>query len=325
MIPQAVLETQRSIVVLGHGQAACQLFIVAASRAGAVHVVRRSRSGWQSRAIAAAAFGSQRVHQILGMSTLGLCIVATSTLVHVLNVGNCEILHTVPTAPMRPRSLQSAYVTQRIAHVDSPGITSSTISYVEAETGDCILHTFTPPEDVDSICLGVPSGAMDGEGCEWSAAIVTKRRVKNPGQFNILRDGSLVGIRRRKTPETEGKDGGEAKDGLRNRFSGRGATRNRPIEWEAWTISPSARTGADEEQPLFRKGEQPNHLLISDLGPRARVGMMSAAFAFGNVIKLITVGGPERFDVAMEEGSDKHLNFASRRRKGASWRPRAWT
>lgn len=288
--------------------------------------MRRSQSGWKSRAIAAAAFGNQKVHQILGMSSLGLCFVATSTLVHVFSVENCEVLYTVSTAPTRPKSLQSAYITQRIAHVESPGITSATISYVEADTGDCILHTFTPPEDDDSICLGVPSGAMDGEGCEWSAAKVTKRRIKSPGHFNILSDGSLVGIRRKKYPESEGKDCGEGKDGLRNRFSGRGAGKYQAIEWEVWTVSPSARTGTDEEQPLFQKGEQPNHLLISDLGPRAKVGMMSTAFAFGNVIKLITVGGPERFDMAMEEATDNFMNIASRRRKGgSSWRPRAWT
>lgn len=289
-------------------------------------MVRRSQSGWKFRAVAAAAFGNQKVHQVLGMSTLGLCVVATSTLVHIFNVENCEVLYSVATEPTRPRSLQSAYMTQRIAHVESPGITSSTISYVEAETGDCILHTLTPAEDVDSICLGVPSGAMDGEGCEWSAAKVTKRRVKNPGHFNILSDGSLVGIRRRKSPDNDSKDGGEGKDGLRNRLSGRGAAKSQPIKWEAWTVSPSARTGTDEEQPLFRKGEQPQHLLISDLGPRAKVGMMSTAFAFGNVIKLITVGGPERFGMAMEEGNDNLMNFAGRRRKGVgSWRPRAWT
>ena len=258
------------------------------------------------------------------MPSLGLFLVATLSRVHIFSIDNREYLYTVETEEMKPRSLQCAYSTQRIAHVEIPSITSATLSYVAAETGDGILHTFTPSEDFDSICLQGPSGATDGEGCEWGDATVTKRRVRNPGHFCILSDGSACGIRRKKAPEaeapTQAGDGGE---GLRKRFAGRSTTKTTPIEWEAWTISPSLRTGTDEEEPLFKKDEQPSHLLISDLGPKVRVGLMSVAFAFGNVIKLVTVGGPERFDMATDDGL---MNLASRRRKaGSICRPRAWT
>lgn len=312
----------------GNAQLPTRLFVIAASKKGCIHMASRTKAGWKSREIPSSVLMGQRTHQILAMSSLGLFLVATLSRVCIFSVESCEFLYTVQTEQMKPRSLQCAYSTQRISHVELPGITSSTISYVSADSGDCILHTFTPPEDVDSICLRAPSGATDGEGCEWSAANVTKRRVKNPGHYGILSDGSAAGIRRKKTPEAEvSSQCGDNGEGLRNRFGGRSTGKNTPIEWEAWTISPSLRTGTDEEQPLFKKGEQPSHLLISDLGPKVRVGLMSVAFSFGNVIKLVTVGGPERFDAGPDEtGHEGYKNMASRRRKGGgTWRPRAWT
>lgn len=289
----------------------------------------RSKKGWESREIPTSIFRGQRAHQILSMPSLGLFLIATLSRVHIFSVDHCEHLYTVETEKMKPRTLQCAYSTQRIAHVEIPGITSATLSYVAAESGDGILHTFTPPlEDFDTICLRGPSGATDGEGCEWADANVTKRRVRNPGHFSILSDGSGCGIRCKKAPEAEAStqfgDGGE---GLRKRFGGRSTAKNTPVEWEAWTISPSLRTGTDEEEPLFKKDEQPSHLLILDLGPKVRVGLMSVAFAFGNVIKLVTVGGPERFDAAADGSAHGGLrNVASRRRKaGSTCRPRAWT
>lgn len=247
-------------------------------------------------------------------------------------VENCELLYMLETdelKPMKPRSLQCAYSTQRISHVELPGITSSTTAYVEAETGDCILHTFTPPEDYDSMCLHHPSGGTDGEGCEWAAATITKRRIPRPGHFSILADGSMVGLRRKTKPEAETTERSDSREGLRNRFHRRGSSKTSSNDWEVWTVSPSVRFATDEEQPLLTSNEQPNHLLISSLGPRARVGLMSVAFAFGNVLKLVTVGGPERYDQEIEGmNHDDLMNISSRKRRmgaGAACKPKTNT
>ena len=225
---------------------------------------------------------------------------------------------------MKPRSLQCAYSFQRL-YIDTPGITTSTISYVGLQTGDCVMHTFVPPEDVDAICLRSGSeGLLDDEGCSWDAARETKRRVQNPGHFNVLSDGSVVGIRRKVADEADlSLQRGTYKEGLRKRFPAPSPARGALPEWEAWTVSPGGRVEADEVQPLFKENERTGHLLITDLGPKAKVGLMSMAFSFGNLIKVVTVGGQERFG-STGDPSQEGWAFTKRRRKAAI-RGRAWS
>lgn len=320
---------------LGAGQIPTRLFLILASKDGSVHVSLRTNDGWKAHPLPVALPGEhqQKVHQIVPMHSLGLFIVATSNRAHIFNVEDLDVLYSVEMNEMRPRSLECAYTTQRIAHVDQPSITSATMTYVEAATGDCILHTFSPHEDTDAIGLRAPSGATDGEGCEWADAVVTKKRVKNPGQYSTLSDGSVVGIRRKKDPSSDSPlsssgENGTAATGLRNRFAATrrslGGSDMLSPEWEVWTVSPSNRIGTDEEEPLFKHDEQPSHLLISDIGPKVTVGLMSVAFSFGNVVKVVTVGGAERFDMDEDDAHDGLLNIGHRRRKtAASWKMRA--
>lgn len=234
------------------------------------------------------------------------------------------MLHVVETEVMKPRSLQCTSSFQRL-YVDTPGITSSTISYVGLESGDCVMHTFVPPEDVDAICLrSSSSGLLDDEGCAWGAARETKRRVKNPGHFSVLSDGSVVGIRRKVADEPDTSvQRGNVKEGLRKRFPAPNKARSSISEWEAWTVSPGGRVEADEVQPLFKDDERMSHLLITNLGPKAKVGLMSMAFSFGNMIKLVTVGGQERFGSG-SDGLQEGWTSTKRRRK-AALRGRAWS
>lgn len=305
------------------------MFVITASRKGRVYVSLRTNVGWTPRALPIALFEHEKVQQIVAMHSLGVFVVVSSTRAHIVNAENCEAIYTAVTEPMKPRSFHCAYSTQRTAHIETPEITSATFSYVDAASGDCILHTFTPSEDWDSIGLRAPSGATDGEGCEWSDANVNKRRVKNPGHFTILSNGCVVGMRRKQGPDAGWvPEGAGDKKGLRNRFMsrGNGTNANASTDWEVWTASPSNRIGADEEQPLFKEGEQSSHLLISDIGPKIRVGLMSVAFSFGNVLKLVTVGGPERFGVGQDEmaAHEGLMAIGSRRRKGgAQWKQKS--
>lgn len=289
---------------------------------GCIHVATRRNSGWDSREVSLESLHNQRPHQLLGLSALGLFVVATQSHVFIFNVDNLEMLHSIETEPMRPRSLQCAYSFQRL-YLNAPGITTSTISYIASESGDCVMHTFVPPEDVDAICLRRSSSLLDDDGCEWSAARETKRRVKNPGHFTALSDGSAVGIRRKMGPDVDPISLVGSAEGLRNRFSSRSTTKALSMQWEAWTVSPGGKTEADEVQPLFNEKEQTSHLLISDLGPKVKVGLMSVAFCFGNIIKLVTVGGPERFEPCSDENG--HEGYLGSRRRKAVIRPRTWS
>lgn len=247
---------------------------------------------------------------------------ATASQVYIFNVESLEMLHMIETETMKSRSLQFAYSFQRL-YIDTPGITTATISYVGLQTGDCVMHTFVPPEDVDAICLRTgSSGLLDDEGCSWDEAREMKRRVHNPGHFKILTDGSVVGIRRKVSDETDmSTQRGAYNEGLRKRFPSSSGARSALPEWEAWTVSPGGRVEADEVLPLFKANERRSHLLISDLGPKAKVGLMSMVFSFGNLIKVVTVG-QERF--GSDDPSQEGWAFTKRRRK-AALRGRAWS
>ncbi|KAF4120153.1 Sterol-sensing domain of SREBP cleavage-activation [Geosmithia morbida] len=342
VICESSVQCAEPLIIRGTAQHPPRLFIISASKTGYVHVSLRTEVGWKARPLPVSLPGEARekVHQIVAMHSLGLFIVATSTHAHIFNVEDCETLYTAEMQPMRPRSLECAYTTQRIAHIDMPSITSATMTYVDAATGDCILHTFTPSEDWDAIGLRAPSGATDGEGCEWIDATVTKRRVRNPGHYRTLSDGSVVGIRRKQkeslpcSPSDSPTSQSVAEGGLRKRFlssrnsisSGSGNDAASLPEWEVWTISPSNRIGADEEEPLFKADERSSHLLISDIGPKVTVGLMSVAFSFGNVVKVVTVGGTERFDNMDQDDAHDVFNIGHRRRKtAASWKLKTWS
>lgn len=294
------------------------------NKPGCIHVATRNGIGWDSREVELTALGYNKPHQLLGLPALGIFIVATASQIYIFNIESLEMLHIVETEVMKPRSLQCAYSFQRL-YIDTPGITAVTISYVGLQSGDCVMHTFVPPEDVDAICLKSPeAGLLDDEGCTWDEARETKRRVHNPGHFNILSDGSVVGIRRKAVDEQDVyMQRGAYREGLRKRFPTTGGTRSALLEWEAWTVSPGGRVEADEVQPLFKENERTSHLLITDLGPKAKVGLMSMAFSFGNLLKLVTVGGQERFGSGDNISQDGWA-LTKRRRKGAS-RGRAWS
>lgn len=285
----------------------------------------QDRGVWDSREVELSALGTHKPHQLLGLPALGVFLVASASRIYIFNVESLEILHMVETELMKPRSLQCAYSFQRL-YIDTPGITSSTISYVALESGDCIMHTFIPPEDVDAICLRSGSaGLLDDEGCSWDAAKETKRRVSNPGHFTVLSDGSVVGIRRKILEDLDASaQRGNMKEGLRKRFPNTIKARGTIMEWEAWTASPGGRTEADEVQPLFKDDERNNHLLITDLGPKAKLGLMSMAFSFGNLIKLVTVGGHERFGSGSDDISTEGWTLTKRRRK-AAMKGRTWS
>jgi hypothetical protein len=57
-------------------------------------------------------------------------------------------------------------------------------------------------------------------------------------------------------------------------------------------------------------------LLVASPGPIVRLGKRSVAIAFGNVIKIVTVGS-DRFEEDVDEWKDLVLVGGNRRRKAA--------
>jgi hypothetical protein len=249
---------------------------------------------------------------------------AATNCVYFVDAEEGEVLRTIQTEPMVPKSLQCVYSGHHASKTGSLEIASLRLCYVGIETGDCVLQTYIPTEDCESIYLRHPKDKTDGDACSNEPIKETKKRIKNPGAWHVLSDGSVVGIR---LVIQKNNQVYNSNPGLRRRHAVGQRNQYSFANWEVWATSPGDKPDLVECRPLFELGDESSHLVVSTLGPKISVGLRSVAFAFGNVIKLVTCGPLERYDVDHENTTyDALMNTASRRRKtGQAGRARAST
>ncbi|KKP00832.1 hypothetical protein THAR02_07047 [Trichoderma harzianum] len=201
----------------------------------------------------------------------------------------------------------------------SKGLVSFTFSYLALGSGDCVLQTFTPQDEDDAICLhNIDDSGTSSGWCSWADAKERKKHIGNPGIWSLLSDGSTLGLRRRSRTEPRNRHGHQRQDisGVRSRVP---STRSREFGafscWELWRAAASDWDELDETTPLF-SDEDAGQLVVCELGPSVRVGPTSVAFAYGNVIKLVTLSGHKPFDAGIEDVShESSMNVPTRRRK----------
>ncbi|PFH57254.1 hypothetical protein XA68_15311 [Ophiocordyceps unilateralis] len=263
-----------------------QPIILAVSRQGEVHMAARDQGVWRSRRLAIGGLGEPGAHSIQVVAPLNLFVVAAGDRAHLIDGKDGGVLQTLRTAAMLPRPLRCAYKRHPSSQLESMGLASFTLGYVEADSRDCILQTYMPPEDCDAIYLQTPCEAWSSNWCTWESARETRKRVADPGVWEMVSDGSAVGIR---FSAPGGK--GLQMSGLRNRY-GKRVPEPDPLEgWQVWMESlPGCRPEESESRRLIKDGEQAGHLLVTEVGPKSRVGLNSVAFAFGDMIKLVVVG-----------------------------------
>ncbi|CAM1508510.1 Fc.00g053580.m01.CDS01 [Cosmosporella sp. VM-42] len=308
----------------GIKQSPPRVSVITASRKGCVHAATRETLSWNSRSVQVEGMDNHDVHQVVPLPKLGLFLIAGANRVHLVKLEDYSVIHTFRTEAMQQRTLQSAFTSQKTSQ-GARGLKSFTLCYTGAESGDCITETFTPLE-ADSLIYYDSAATPERRGwCAWESVKEVKKHVGNPGTWNMLSDNSIVGIRQKsRRPRIVGSDG--RREGLRHRSPRKDFGRDLFGVWEVWTVSQGGRLKTDETRPLFQDDEQAGHLIVSDLGPMIRVGQRSVAFSFGNVVKLVTVGGHERFEGSAEDKSREYLNIGSRRRKaGVPSRPKLWS
>ncbi|KAH0493719.1 hypothetical protein TgHK011_000373 [Trichoderma gracile] len=293
--------------------------LVATSRNGDVRIMERNGLQWQKHKLLAGRLAADEVHQVVPLSPLPYFLASSRTKIHLINLNDGTTSWSFPVEEMRPRSLACAFTCYRSCNDLPIGLVSFTFSYLALGSGDCVLHTFTPPEDDDAICLqSVDDDSLVSGWCGWEDARERKKHISNPGVWRILSDGSALGLRRRPSAELRRRRRQEATSGLRNRIPSAGSRdlRGAPSCWELWRVASSDWEEADETMSLFPDGEDAGHLVVCDLGPRVRVGPTSVAFAYGNVIKLATLSGHKPFEVGVKEASrESPVNVPTRRRR----------
>lgn len=205
-------------------------------------------------------------------------------------------------------------------------ISAWTLAYVSDEDGDLVLQTYIPIENCDSIWFSDAAAPVAGTSCTWAEARQITRRIRNPGLWTPLRNGCILGIRKKeeaaqRSPIQE-RLPGFAQSNLRRRGHADSPPRRPKPEdtWEIWVMTRLEREGDIETAP-FIAPDDPTGLIVSELGPIVKVGSSSAAVGFGNVVKVITVGH-ERFESVDEGRKAENVSLPNRRRRHPGAKPR---
>jgi hypothetical protein len=307
--------------------------IVAVSRKGSVYVAAQLHDGWASESINSSWPGEHRaVLSVYPIPMLRSFLVIRQDAVDLVDVETRKIINTFSSVDSQPSSVQCFYSIRRTAQYGSNNLTSFSLVYTHPESGDCILQTYSPKREGEVFCISTKKSPDDQISCSWNEAIVQVCHIENPGKWNTLPVGVVIGVRKRPSPTLKLNGSGHSgqilssstlrrRPGLLMRDHTPSKAEDEDV-WEAWMLSAKGeRTtvtlNTDEN------GEASNgHLLVSNCGPMIRIGQRSIAVGMGNVVKVITVGN-ERFNI--EENSDDMVKAMSgRRRRPAAVRKRSY-
>ncbi|KAK0116365.1 hypothetical protein ONS95_013385 [Cadophora gregata] len=274
--------------------------IVTSSRKGCVHIASQLETGWVSDSVdIPCPPGDQAITSVLPLPALSSFLAARTRSVDLVDITTHKVTHTFTTSPMKPESLRCFHSTRRRPQCGSVGLASLVIAYTNAETGNVILQSYLPERDGDTICFRDPYTPGSKTCCLWRETVEQRYEIENPGEWDALNAGYLVGVRKRESSSAKADPFPIANTGLRRR----GGNLPRPLTirkdtsiveddvWEVWSISAR---GERTTTPLCGYAEN-DHLLVPGLGPVHKMGSSSIVVGLGNVIKVISVGN-DKFD-----------------------------
>lgn len=277
--------------------------IITSSKKGCVHVASQLEQGWVSDGLEIPEPPDDKeILSILPLPILSSFLAVRKHTVDLIDIVTHRVTHTFATKEMEKGSLRCFHSTRRRPQCGSVGLANLAIAYTCAETGNVILQSYLPQREGDTICFRDPWTPGSKTCCLWRETIEHRYEVENPGQWEALQVGYLVGIRK-KEPLEEVKPKPIANTGIRRRGAkARPSLPRQPTEDDAWEIWSISARGMRATSPLFGYNEH-DHLLVSSLGPLRKMGKRSLAVALGNIVKVITVGH-ENFDASESSNDD---------------------
>ncbi|KAK4250235.1 sterol-sensing domain of SREBP cleavage-activation-domain-containing protein [Corynascus novoguineensis] len=326
--------------------------ILTVSRKSCVHLVRQQDNEWMSTEVKLQGEpGTGAIHCLLPLPALSKYLIGRTQSVDLVDMESSTVIHTFRTEMMLPRTLKQISLTR----VHRTNLASLSLSYTSAETGNLVVHTYLPETKDES---RPPLSPLEQRPFDtWTLTKETTRHVPNPGTWEALPSGSIIGIRRKQTAPstltTIPTTTPTAIAGLRRRVAPNattdytGPTSSATVNtqthgWEAWVLNlrPGAKPDFEtrpldedpdmDQQQQQQQQQQRQHLMFSELGPMTRLGTMSVAVGLGDVVKVVSVGH-EHFDrprggsfsMGMmaglsDEGLQQVLEAGSRRKKGGS-------
>jgi hypothetical protein len=294
--------------------------IITSSKRGCIHVAKHVETGWLSESLEVQGpEDDKEVLSILPLPTLSSFLAVRNHTIDLIDVETHRVTHTFHTQQMKRDSLRCFHSTRRRLQCGSVGLSSFSLAYITAETGECIMQSYLPQREGDTICFRDPFTPGSKTCCLWRETVENRYTIKNPGSWEALKVGYLVGVRKVGAPVITNSSRPVANIGLRRRGASRPQslqlqTQEAEDSWEVWSISSR---GEKAVTPLCGYNEKGN-LLVNGLGPLQIIGNRSMAVALGNVIKVITVGH-EKFDGESSNDDQTFVGMvaatASRRRR----------
>lgn len=177
------------------------LAIITVSRNGCVHRVTPFGDGWLSEEIKEQTANEEHAHSVVALPIYSAYLVVRPHSVDLVDLVTSETLHTfVSHAQIKPKSLRYLSSTRRHSQRGSPELSYFGLVYTSSQTGNCVIQTYLPKDSDGSILFSpdeLPSSASTagGPSCMWHETRQTIKEVPNPGLWEALPNGSIVGVR----------------------------------------------------------------------------------------------------------------------------------
>ncbi|RAL62333.1 hypothetical protein DID88_004899 [Monilinia fructigena] len=288
--------------------------IITASKRGCVHVAVQEDSGWVSYDLRLPWVSDDKdVNSILPLPALSSFLAIRNHSVDLVDIFTHNVTHSFVTKNIKPGTLQCVHSTRRRPQCGSVGLGSFAFMYTCIETGNLMMQSYLPSREGDTICFRDPDKPGSKTCCLWRETVERKYSIENPGDWQALQSGYVVGVRKLQDKGKQAASnqllGSLGGSGLRRRgVSDRRSNSEHPGSksdgWEVWSLGSR---GDETSVPLNSVHDQ--LLLVGKLGPVTKVGPNSIAVALGNVVKLITVGH-ERYDRSVNESDKTFVGMA---------------
>lgn len=260
--------------------------IITSSKKGCIHIASQLEAGWTSDAAdIPCPLDDQAILSVVALPELSCFLAARSRSVDLVDITTHKIMYTFATEAMKTDTLRCFHSTRRRPQCGSVGIASLALAYTSFASGNVILQTYLPEREGDTICFRDERTPGSRTCCLPRETIETRYEVENPGDWDALPVGYLVGIRKREpSPKSQ-----PSTTTLRQRIKPPHSTPHKQAEddtWEVWSLSPR---GERTLSPLCGYAERDN-LLVNELGPMKLMGRRTLVVGLGNVVKVCMIG-----------------------------------
>lgn len=268
-----------------------------------------------------------KIKCIQAVPSLGLIFALRDAEAEVFDFNSRALIHSFEIGHIKPHSFRVMHASRRSCPCGAPAVHSLSIAYSEQDADHIIMQTFTLDENTTSqICLGKtpdrekynckgldcakedvyyvePAGTWESTGVLSVIGIRKCAQVSTPssaasedGNYPVNPLAAPSATKQRAQKKVVPKSLFKSLDSLTHRHHQVSDTDH---EWEAWTLSS---TGDFKTRPLLPYDLDGSSLVpfqddlfVAAPGPIRKLGKRSIAVAFGNTVKVVTLG-KELFD-----------------------------